>query len=522
MNNIRAGLCALLLAFVASTHASAQTNVVFIVDASGSMKKAVGGESRMDAAKRVLGQTLREMPKEARLGLMVYGHRRAKDCKDIELISPVGADDAGKIATQIAALQPKGETPIAGALEQAARSFTAFKGQSNSIVLVTDGIEECNGDPCAAAKAIKGAGLDLKVNIVGFTLNDKERAAIACVAKETGGVYYDAKDARALTAALGQVRQQIAQAPAAPAVPAPRPPEEFNLLAPANGGQVLAAPEATWSGVLSGKEDEWVGAVPGNEGIFAFKDEGPAKFDKFTILVPKTGPWVKEFELLAADEVAGPYQSLGQFTTQNLRMLKTPYQEFKFAETTARYLKIKVISGHDRTTGGWHLLPQVRLVGKLEPASASAPKAASAAASQVNLLAPANGGQILAAPDPKWTEILSGKEDDWVGAVPGNEVIFAFKGERPAIFDTFRLLIPKAGPWVKDFELLAADEVGGPYRSLGTFTSQNLRLIQTPYQSFKFAPVTAKYIKLKVISGFDRTAGGWHLLTQVQLMGKAE
>ena len=441
--SFRLALLAAAFVLAATTVAFGQTNVIFIVDASGSMKKAVGGESRMDAAKRVLGQTLREMPKEARLGLMVYGHRRAKDCKDIELLSPVGADDAGKIAAQIAALQPKGETPIAAALEQAARSFTAFKGQSNSIVLVTDGIEECNGDPCAAAKAIKVAGLDLKVNIVGFTLNDKERAAIECVAKETGGVYYDAKDAKALTAALGQVRQQIAQAPAA--APAAPPPEEFNLLAAKNGGQVLAAPEASWSEVLSGKENDWVGVYPGNEGVFAFKDEGAAKFDKFAMLIPNAGAWVKDFELLAADELAGPYRSLGQFSTQNLRMLKTPYQEFKFAETTARYLKIKVISGHARTTGGWHLLPQVQLVGKLEPAPQGAQRTASGATNQVNLLAAANGGQILAAPEPTWSGVLSGKEDEWVGAVPGNEVIFAFKGERAATFEMFGLLIPKDG-----------------------------------------------------------------------------
>src|SRR5712692_8561514 len=126
-------LVAIGLAAILSVPVAAQSNVLLIVDASGSMKKPVGGgESRMDTAKRVLGETLHALPAETRLGLMVYGHRRANDCTDIELMSPLGADNAATIAVRIQALQPKGETPIAGALQQAARSFAALKGQNNS------------------------------------------------------------------------------------------------------------------------------------------------------------------------------------------------------------------------------------------------------------------------------------------------------------------------------------------------------------------------------------------------------
>ena len=79
---------------LAGSSASAQTNVLFILDASGSMKQVVGSEAKIVAAKRVMKATLADMPAEARLGLMLYGHRRAKDCTDIELVSPIGADDA--------------------------------------------------------------------------------------------------------------------------------------------------------------------------------------------------------------------------------------------------------------------------------------------------------------------------------------------------------------------------------------------------------------------------------------------
>jgi Ca-activated chloride channel family protein len=102
-------------------------------------------------------------------------------------------------------LKPKGETPIAAALEQAIRSFAALKGQSNRVVLVTDGIEECGGDVCAAAQTVADAGLDLRVDVVGFTLTEKQ--TIRCIPEKTGGQYYEANNATGLTAAFNEVTQ---------------------------------------------------------------------------------------------------------------------------------------------------------------------------------------------------------------------------------------------------------------------------------------------------------------------------
>jgi hypothetical protein len=129
--NLRRLLLALFLAVFAAGTAPlhAETNVLFIFDSSGSMKKKIDtGEARMTVAKRAMAQALKDMPADVRVGLLLYGHRKAKDCTDIELTSPIGADDAAAIAKRITELKPKGETPIAAALEQAIRSFAALKG----------------------------------------------------------------------------------------------------------------------------------------------------------------------------------------------------------------------------------------------------------------------------------------------------------------------------------------------------------------------------------------------------------
>lgn len=182
--------------------AHAETNIMFIVDASGSMKEKVGEQTRMDAAKEVLSKTLGNMPENANLGLLVYGHRTAKDCTDIELVSPIGGDDAATLKKTVSGLVAKGETPIAESIKQASKSFSTFKGQDNKIILVTDGLEECKGDPCAAAKEAKASGLDVVIDVVGFTLGDEEAKAVQCITEVTGGKYYGAADVDALTTAL--------------------------------------------------------------------------------------------------------------------------------------------------------------------------------------------------------------------------------------------------------------------------------------------------------------------------------
>lgn len=226
MTAMRTGILAAALVLAVAAPAAAQNNVMVIFDASGSMKRSAGNESRIVAAKRTVSETLASMPSGVRSGLLVYGHRRAKDCTDMEVVSPIGADEPRTQARMVEGLEAIGETPIAAALDRAGQAMKAFKGQNNSIVLVTDGIEECRGDPCAAAERLKELGIGVKVHVVGFALKPGESNALQCVVEKTGGTYFDAADGAALRKTLAQVREIVAQAKPvkAPDVPAPLPP----------------------------------------------------------------------------------------------------------------------------------------------------------------------------------------------------------------------------------------------------------------------------------------------------------
>lgn len=185
-------------------------NIMFVMDASGSMKKDAGnGFSRMDNAKHAIARMLTDVDSGNKFGLTVYGHRKAKACDDIQVVAQVGSVDAGFVNEFVQQLEAKGETPIADSVRLAAAGFEKHLGEDNQIVLVTDGIEECGGNVCGLGDELMAQGVGLKVNVVGFTLNEQQQQTVRCLPQKTGGKYYHAQDAEALEAAFNQVREDI-------------------------------------------------------------------------------------------------------------------------------------------------------------------------------------------------------------------------------------------------------------------------------------------------------------------------
>ncbi|MCW3079027.1 TIR domain-containing protein [Segetibacter sp.] len=140
-----------------------------------------------------------------------------------------------------------------------------------------------------------------------------------------------------------------------------------NLLDAGNGGELLVASTDNWKYSIDNKENE-VSIRVGEEAVYGFKNEGSATFDTFTFLIAgTTDSNVKEFELLAGnDKPLGTFQSIGKFQPQNVKLFKTPYQEFKFPSVTAKYLKIKILSMAGGTDYRWGYVTEVQLFGKLK------------------------------------------------------------------------------------------------------------------------------------------------------------
>jgi Ca-activated chloride channel homolog len=182
--------------------AEKSTDAILILDASGSMWGQVGKDTKIIAAKSALNAIIDKWPKGSKLGLMAYGHRTKGDCKDIEMLVPLGDMDKDALKASASKLQPRGKTPISASIMQAAEAIKTNENGS-TIVLVSDGIETCNADPCAVAAELKKADVNLVTHVIGFDIaNSAAKAQLSCIAKNTGGIYLDANDAAGLTKAL--------------------------------------------------------------------------------------------------------------------------------------------------------------------------------------------------------------------------------------------------------------------------------------------------------------------------------
>lgn len=171
------------------------TRILFVFDASNSMNAFWGRRRKWDVARELLAASLDSLylQPDIELGLRVYGHGTRhvpgqQDCDDTELIVPIGPGRNLIIQQELRKLRAQGTTPIARSLLAAADDFAATKGPGrNVIVLITDGIEACDEDPCAVSRALQAQGIVIQPFIIGIGLEEKYKDTFQCV-----GRYFDA------------------------------------------------------------------------------------------------------------------------------------------------------------------------------------------------------------------------------------------------------------------------------------------------------------------------------------------
>ncbi len=203
-----------------SAAAASVVNSELILDSSGSMAEETSdGEPRIDAAKRVLSNVIDVIPTDTgriNVGFRVFGHTgnnteagRAESCQGTELRVPIDGVDRDALQAQVEAYQPVGWTPITLALTEAAKDFpAAAAGIRNSMILVTDGLETCDGDPCAASTAIANGDVQGVINVIGFGTSQEETNTLSCIANNSGGLLLSANNYDELLAAVFTILEQ--------------------------------------------------------------------------------------------------------------------------------------------------------------------------------------------------------------------------------------------------------------------------------------------------------------------------
>ena len=309
-------------------------DLMFVFDASGSMWGQVDGVAKIDIARDVFSDISEGwVDSQQAVGLIAYGHRRKGDCSDIELLQPPLASGVQSLATQVQRLVPRGKTPLSEAVRMAAQTLK-YTENAATVVLLTDGIETCDLDPCAVGAELERLGVDFTAHVIGFDIQSAaDRAQLQCLATNTGGQYLDANSADALSIALTRVSE------APPAEPAGTVTAQI-VLAEAEGtarpAQVALAArdpksgETRGLGVLQGTEQVITGlSIDLPVGLWTFTATGDGGEGEVTVaLDAQTGRITIPFSANAAVfEYLGPQSfTQGADITFQLRSRK-PLQE---------------------------------------------------------------------------------------------------------------------------------------------------------------------------------------------------
>jgi hypothetical protein len=196
-----------LLLLLPLTAFAANPAALFVFDGSGSMWGQVDGKTKIELAKAAMTGLLKDFPDGTDIGLISYGHRRKADCGDIETLASLGSSKDSVISA-VQSITPKGKTPLTKSIQIAAEQLKG-RDAPTSIVVISDGMESCNADPCAAAKAVRKAGVNLKLHVIGFDVKGDEAAQLQCIAKNGGGKYFAANNAGDLARSFAEVKKEV-------------------------------------------------------------------------------------------------------------------------------------------------------------------------------------------------------------------------------------------------------------------------------------------------------------------------
>ena len=186
------------------------TRILFILDASNSMNSTWDKQTRLEGAKEVLLQAMEQFKgvPNVEIALRIYGHQTpitndTQDCNDTKLEVPFSVGNIDRIKNKIRGLIAKGATPIARSLEAAAGDFPDTTSR-NVIILITDGLESCDNNPCVIAKKLREKGVKVTPFVIGLGMDLSYLENFSCI-----GSYSDAEDKGSFISVLTTIIEKI-------------------------------------------------------------------------------------------------------------------------------------------------------------------------------------------------------------------------------------------------------------------------------------------------------------------------
>lgn len=168
-------------------HSSDKPVVLFILDSSESMLNLEKGKPKIDNAKKAILNTISKIDEEKfNTALITYDNvRRCRAKAKVKLGSPTN------ILNQINSIEAWGVSPLADAIRLSSDMLS--NTEKKMIILLSDGKDNCGGDPIAEAKKLyKKYGAKVNLQVIGYAVEKKkqeELKKIATISKDW--MYHD-------------------------------------------------------------------------------------------------------------------------------------------------------------------------------------------------------------------------------------------------------------------------------------------------------------------------------------------
>ena len=205
----------LLFIFSISSVVFAEETLI-LFDASVSMNEDFYGSPKYVVAVREAKKILSTVDNNRSIGLRTIGVKineqvlnfitdPASMCKATQLDIPIRKGNAQYITTALDSILPLGTTPLEYSLRTAINSDFSRGNDLKHIILITDGAESCDADPCRFIRQIMQTRKDIRIDVIAISVNNSDFLQLKCLTDATAGVITNIRNPHEFPKAYSQV-----------------------------------------------------------------------------------------------------------------------------------------------------------------------------------------------------------------------------------------------------------------------------------------------------------------------------
>ena len=163
-----------------------KTRVLIILDCSNSMWDKWQSDSKIKVTQQVLLHFLDSIQNQPdmEVALRVFGHLN-REAFGSRLEVPFEADNHYKLQSKIKTLVPNGGCTADSALTNALKDFPRNEKSRNIILVITDGLDDCQGSVCEVARQVQQSGSISQSFIIGIGNPDDFQQKLDCAGRFT-------------------------------------------------------------------------------------------------------------------------------------------------------------------------------------------------------------------------------------------------------------------------------------------------------------------------------------------------